>query len=119
MPDFTAFLIAVGPLAIGITKVVDFIRSFDKDDSWPKGLWIALALFFGVAVALITASNFADLITGLRPEVVERLGGTTGQVLTGLAIGATASFWHEHLDRTSTAASLNRESLTVQPVIEE
>jgi hypothetical protein len=105
MPDFTAFLVAVGPVAIAITKLVDFVRSFDKGDTWPKGLWIALALVLGVAMALLTGSNFADLIGGLRPEVADALGGTTGEILTGLAVGATASFWHEHLDKTSSEAT--------------
>ena len=104
MLDFVAFLTAVGPVAIFITKAVDFVRSFDTNDTWPKGLWIALALLGGVAVALLTGVNFMGLITGLRPEVLEKLTGTTGEVLTGLAIGATASFWHEQMDKTSSLA---------------
>ena len=107
MLDITAFLVAVGPLALMITKLVDFVRSFDKGDTWPKGLWIALSMVFGVVYALLTAANFVNLIAGLRPEVTGHLQNSWGQIVTGLAIGATASFWHEHLDRTSTAASLN------------
>lgn len=105
MPDFTAFLIAVGPVAIGITKLVDVVRSFDKGDTWPKGLWIACAMVLGVGAALLTGSNFADLIVGLRPEVAGQLTGTAGEILTGIAIGATASAWHEGLDLASSKAS--------------
>lgn len=104
MPEFTAFLIAVGPVALGITKLVDFVRNFDNGDTWPKYLWILLAMVLGVATALLTGSNFADLITGLRPEVAAKLTGTVGEVITGLAIGGTASYWHEHLDKNSMLA---------------
>lgn len=104
MLDFVAFLAAVGPVAILVTKLVDFVRSFDANDTWPKGLWIALAMIFGVAIALLTGVNFVGLVTGLRPEVIEKLTGTTGEVLTGLAIGGTASFWHEQMDKTSSLA---------------
>jgi hypothetical protein len=104
MLDFVAFLTAVGPVAIFITKAVDAVRSFDHGDTWPKGLWIALALVFGVVVALLTGVNFVGLVEGVRPEVAERLTGTVGEVLTGLAIGGTASFWHEQMDKTSSLA---------------
>ena len=97
MLEFTAFLVAIGPVAIFVTKAVDFIRSFDKGDTWPKALWIVSALAIGVVTALITGENFVGLIVGLKPEVVERLQGVTGEVLTGLAIGGMASFWHEPL----------------------
>lgn len=104
MLDFVAFLVAVGPVSIGVTKAVDFVRSFDKDDSWPKGLWIALAMVFGVVLALLSGANFVNLIEGLRPEVTSRLDGTLGEILTGIAIGGVASFWHEHMDKTSAQA---------------
>jgi hypothetical protein len=107
MLEFTAFLVAVGPLALGITKLVDFVRTFDKEDTWWPGLWIALAFAFGILYALLTAANFVNLIGGLRPEVTGRLAGTWGQVATGIAIGGVASFWHEHLDNTSAKAKAN------------
>lgn len=97
MIEFTAFLVAVGPLAIGITKLVDFVRDFDKGDTWPKNLWIALAMALGVGAALLGGINFAGLITGLSPQVASKLSGTLGQIVTGLAIGGTASVWHTQL----------------------
>lgn len=104
MLDFVVFLTAVGPVAIFVTKVVDAVRSFDKGDTWSKGLWIVLAMVVGVAIALITGYNFIGLIEGVRPEVLDKLTGTTGEILTGLAIGGTASFWHEQMDKTSSLA---------------
>lgn len=94
MGDFTAFLVAIGPLAIMITKGVDFVRSFDKGDTIWKGAWIALAMVLGVGYALLTKSNYTNLID--NPTVMN-LTGTAGQVVTGLGIGAMASFWHEPL----------------------
>jgi len=97
MADFTAFLVAVGPLAVLITKLVDFVRQFDKGNTWWKGTWIALALALGAGYALATGANYVNAIQGLVPGLYTKLSGTGGQVLTGLAIGAMASFWHEPL----------------------
>ncbi len=97
MLEFTAFLAAIGPVAILVTKVVDFIRGFDARDTWPKYLWIALALVGGIAYALLTGANFVHLINGLDPNVQSSLNETTGKIVTGLAIGAMACFWHEPL----------------------
>lgn len=97
MLELTAFLAAIGPVAILITKVVDFVRSFDKGNTWPKGLWIALALVGGVGYALLTGLNWINLIDGLDPAVQSHLAGAPGQIATGLAIGAMACFWHEPL----------------------
>lgn len=104
MLEVTAFLAAIGPVAILITKVVDFVRSFDTGNTWPKGLWIALALVGGVAYALLTGLNWINLIDGLNPGVSAKLTGTPGQIATGLAIGAMACFWHEPLSGWGTKA---------------
>lgn len=113
MLEFTAFLVAIGPLALGITKLVDFVRGFDATDSWPKGLWIALSMVFGVIYCLLTAANMVNLISGLRPEVQGHLTGTWGQVVTGIAVGGVASFWHEHLDKTSGLAKQAHASAAI------
>jgi drug/metabolite transporter (DMT)-like permease len=97
MLEFTAFLAAIGPVAILITKAVDFVRSFDSGDTWPKGLWIALALVGGVVYAVATGANWVSLIQGLDPGVQSTLSGTVGKIATGLAVGAMACFWHEPL----------------------
>lgn len=106
MLDFTAFLVAVGPIAIGITKLVDLTRNtLDKNDdpAW-KWLWNVEAFALGILYALVTGSNFVALINGLSPELSERLGGFPGQVLTGIALGGVASFWHEQMDKKKTMA---------------
>ena len=106
MLELTAFLLAVGPIAIMVTKLVDFVRNaFDKQGTWPKWSWNVLSFGLGVAYSLLTATNFINLVQGLNPGVTGKLTGTWGQVVTGLAIGGTASFWHEHLDATSQKAS--------------
>ena len=97
MLELTAFLAAIGPVAIFLTKGTDFVRDFDKGDTRPKQLWIALPLAGGVGLALLTGANFVHLIVGLDPNVQSGLSGVAGKVITGLAIGAMASFWHEPL----------------------
>jgi len=99
MPDLTAFLVAVGPLAILVTKTVDTVRNIAGDIS-AKWLWNVLAFAVGVLYCVLFAVNLVGNIA-FRPEVASRLTGTWGEVLTGLAIGGTASFWHEHLSATS------------------
>jgi hypothetical protein len=113
MPDLAAFLVAVGPLAILITKTVDTIRNaLDKAGTWPKVVWNLAAFALGVAYCLAFGVNLAGLID-FRGEVSSMLQGTGGEVLTGLAIGATASFWHEHMDATSSKATANRAAVPV------
>jgi hypothetical protein len=105
MLEFTAFLAAIGPVAILLTKGVDFVRGFDKGDTWPKQIWIALALAGGVAAALVTGTNFVHLISGIDPGVQSSLSGEAGKVVTGLAIGAMACFWHEPLSGWGTKST--------------
>jgi hypothetical protein len=102
MPDLTAFLVAVGPLAIMVTKTVDTLRNLtpDTDRKW---VWNIAAFTIGVAYCLLFGMNLAGEVA-FQPAVAGALTGVWGQVLTGLAIGATASFWHEQLDRTSSRA---------------
>ena len=90
-----------------VTKLVDAVRYFDKDDSWPKIIWIALALGFGVAFALIYQADYLSSIEGL-PPIFENVKGTGAQVLTGLAIGAYASGLHELFDALSGVAKRPR-----------
>lgn len=104
--DFTAFLVAVGPLALGITKLVDLIRNVaDKNDTLPKWVWNVVPIVLGIGYALVTATNFVNLVSGLNPNVTEHLGNVWGQIVTGVALGGVAAFWHEHLDATSMRAS--------------
>lgn len=102
MVDITAFLVAVGPLAIMVTKTVDTLRNLFGVK--PKWVWNFSAFAVGVGYCLLFAVNLMGNIA-FRPELVSRLRGTWGEVLTGLAIGGVSSFWHEHMDATSAKAS--------------
>lgn len=120
MLEFTAFLTAVGPIAIGITKLVDLIRNtLDKDDSWPKWSWNVAAFVLGIGYALVTATNFVNLIAGLRPELSDALGGLPGQILTGIALGGVASFWHEQMDKKRASAVATAPGATATAVSAE
>lgn len=110
MEDLAAFLIAVGPLAILVTKTVDTIRNLTPD-TVPKVVWNFAAFVVGLAYCLLFGVNLAATIA-FRPEVMEKLEGTWGEVLTGLAVGAVAGFWHEHMDKTSAQA---KEAKAVVP----
>ncbi len=103
MPSATsvlvAFLAAIGPIAIAVTKAVDFVRSLvgstHLDTPW---MWNAMAFAIGVAYALAFQFNAMTLIPGLRQDV---FAGWIGMVATGLSIGAAADFWHKQLGSKS------------------
>jgi hypothetical protein len=97
---FTAFLIAAGPLAVGVTKAVDLTRNLvDKNDSLPKFTWNIEAFVLGVGLAVGWAYNLVAAVAHQVPALSTStaLDGTAGQIITGLAIGAMAGFWHEPL----------------------
>jgi RsiW-degrading membrane proteinase PrsW (M82 family) len=104
---FTAFLIAALPLSVGVTKIVDTVRNLfgTAETKVPKVVWNILALVVGVAVALGFELNLfealAAAIPALKPDIA---AGTAGEVLTGLAIGGMAGFWHEKMDAWSSEA---------------
>jgi flagellar biosynthesis protein FliR len=88
--------------AIVVTKSVDMIRNmFDTSPPRvPKQVWNALALGLGIATALIWRINILDNYSSPTSFVQ----GVSGQILTGLAIGATASGYHELFDALSSGA---------------
>lgn len=102
MPDLAAFLLAVGPFALLITKTVDTLRNI-LPQSLPKVTWNIAAFLVGVVYCLLFGLNLAGLIP-FTQGVTDNLTGVWGQVLTGLSIGAVASFWHEQMDRMSMQA---------------
>jgi len=111
---FVAFLAAALPLAVLVTKVVDTARNlFDGDDSAPKWVWNVLALAAGVALCLGWGFNLVDALAKAIPALADNSwsAGVGGQILTGLAIGAMAGFWHEKMDQWSTTATANRAAL--------
>lgn len=102
------FLYQVGLVAPLVTKAVDLVRNLlDPSAVRPKATWNVVAFAFGVGYALITATNYALLVTAVRPEVQSVLQGVGGQILTGLAIGAVASGWHELFSAVSSVQSKN------------
>ena len=94
-----ALAVAFGPGAMGITKIVDFIRGFDKGDTWPKWIWIACAF----AVALLICLAFeVNILGGFFKELPafqgsNTLDGVWGQVLSAIGLAGSASYWHERM----------------------
>lgn len=108
---FVAFLIAALPLAVLITKATDLVRNLlDKGDTLPKGLWNVVPFVLGAGLCLGWQLNLATTLAHSIPALAKdtHLDGVWGQLLTGLAIGAMAGFWHEKLDSWSGLAKARR-----------
>lgn len=108
-------LAVLSGMAISVTKAVDWVRGrFDKAGHAPKDLWIALALAFGIAMAVGTGVN---ALAALSDIVVNghhlHVNVWAGEILTGAGIGAWASGFHEGLDALSGAAKALHVSKTV------
>lgn len=117
MQDFAVLLGAIAALSLTVTKVVDFVRNlpyFKNPDGSAKyaGSWIwnVLAVVVGLAISLGWSVNIAGDAAKLVPALAgtaENLTGTSGEILTGLVIGAGAGFFHELLDSLSSIANRN------------
>ena len=95
-----------GPGAIGLTKLVDGIRSFDSGDTWPKGLWIGIAFVIGIVACVAFQIDVVGGLLNQVPALADKtISPTVGQVLTGIAFAGTASYHHEKMDRASQQAS--------------
>jgi hypothetical protein len=104
---FTAFLIAALPLSVGVTKIVDTVRNLlgTKEAAVPKVVWNILALVVGVAVALGFEINLLAPISAAIPALKDwTVDPTAGEIITGLALGGMAGFWHEKMDQWSSEA---------------
>lgn len=100
----TAFLIAALPLGVTVTKVVDFVRNLlgAGEKNVPKWVWNLLALVVGVAIALGFEVNLIAPVTAAIPGLKDwNPSSTAAMILSGLAIGAMGSFWHEKLSAWS------------------
>jgi hypothetical protein len=107
---FTTFLVAAIPLAVGVTKAVDLVRSLaDPTARLPKATWIVAGFVGGLGLALGWQFNLVSTLSHAVPALADssRFDGVTGQILTGLAIGGMSSFWHEKLDQWSGTAKVN------------
>jgi hypothetical protein len=95
MTGFTAVIASLGALALVDEKVVSFIRNaVDSAGRFPTYVWNLLAMVVGVAMALGWQLNLAPAVLALIPRFVSSsaLSGTSGQILSGLAIGGAAGF---------------------------
>jgi hypothetical protein len=101
---FTAFLVAALPMAVLVTKGVDTIRNLvDPTARFPKVIWNVVAFVVGVAICLGWGFNPVAGLAAAVPALSNgsALTGTAGEILSGLALGAMAGFWHEKLDQWS------------------
>ncbi len=102
-----ALAVAFGPGAMGITKLVDFLRdTFDKTDKLPRFTWIVAAFVIALAICLGFEVN---IIGGFFKELPAFSGsssmdGVSGQILTGIGLAGAASYWHERMDLASSTA---------------
>lgn len=118
---FVALGVAIGPISILVTKMVDFARNLlDASATYPKAVWNAAAFVIGVVVCVGWGYNvfapFVDLVPALRDSTA--LDGLAGQVLTGLATGAMAGGWHERFAKNAAIARAQspRELSTLEEV---
>jgi hypothetical protein len=103
----TAFLIAALPLAVTVTKVVDTIRNLlgTTQANVPKVVWNLVALAVGVVIALGFEINLIAPVAAAIPGLKDWTPSSTmAEIISGLAIGAMGSFWHEKLDEWSSRA---------------
>jgi hypothetical protein len=95
----TEVVAAATVFAILATKLVDMLRNmFDAKAERPKWLWNAVALVLGVGMALLWKIDLLDNYSSTHVQ------WWAGRLLTGLAIGGTASGYHELFDSLSSSA---------------
>lgn len=100
LDTLAAVVLVAGPIAVGVAKVVDFIRNLiDANDAAPPWVWNLVAFAVGIAVALGWGINLVGALTAAVPALAEsNVGdGTGGTILTGVVLGAMAGFWHDKM----------------------
>lgn len=110
----TPALIVLGTVAglgLTVTKVVDTVRNLvnGKFPRIPKATWNFVAFGVGVlyCVGWPDVTNFVPDAMKLVPRLAplaDKFTGFSGQLLSGLVLGAVAGFWHELLDKWSNQA---------------
>jgi hypothetical protein len=86
-----------------VTKLVDLVRnSFDPDANWNRVVWQVLAFGLGVALAFIFGLN---ALVAFGSNDVQKWAG---ELITGLALGAGSSGFHELFDALSSTAKASR-----------
>jgi len=117
---FTAFLVAIGPLAILVERAVTAFRLMVGTDRYMKAnwIWIVLPFIVGIGLCLGWEFNLAATLAKSIPAMANttRFDGTAGEILTGLAVGAVAGPWHEKIQELNTRSKAH-VAMTESPVI--
>lgn len=99
--ELTATFLA---LSVLVTKAVDFTRNtLDKNDTVSKWVWQICAFGYGILAAFLYQQADVSQIPGL-PPIFQNATGVGAMVIVGLAIGASASGFHELFDALSGVA---------------
>lgn len=111
----TEFIIALGMAPIIVTKLTDMIRNATDPAGtrFPKVAWNIVPFVLGVVGCLAYELDLHDLIGGL-PPVLQHMTGISGEILTGLGLGAVAGGWHELFDFFSSSAAAKRAVAAAQ-----
>lgn len=106
MQGFAAVIAVILALAATVTKGTDFVRNFDKGDTWPKWLWNVVPMVIGVGLCWGWQQSFVgDLIAQVPALVGKTMNTQLGYVLSGLIVGGAAGGFHELFDALSGIAS--------------
>jgi len=103
-------VVTFGPLALGLTKLVDGIRSIvdtTPESPWPDWVWILTAFVVGIGVCLGFEINVADALIASVPAFKgsTALEGWVGSVFTGAGMAGMASYWHNTMKLKSSKAA--------------
>lgn len=110
-------VVAFGPLAIGLTKLVDGLRLLldrTPETPWPGWIWIGSALVIAIVSCLAFEVNVAAALIKTVPAFNQSssLDGTWGQVVTAVGMAGMASYWHEHMSLKAGRAAEARSNTT-------
>jgi hypothetical protein len=125
---FLQFLAAVGPGAIAVTLVVDWVRNHVDPTGTKvnKVMWQYLALAVGIGGALAVQLNMLGPLISAIPALANqspRFAGVWGQVFTGLGMAGSSTYWHANLALkksarlANNASALSNDVAPVTPVV--
>jgi hypothetical protein len=113
MTGFTAVIVSLAALALTVEKIVSFLRHALPSEGWPTWVWNVVAMVVGLGFALGWQINLVPSVLGLIPafKASTALTGTSGQILTGLAIGASAGFAYGILQALEATVHRNQSAV--------
>lgn len=94
-----AFLI----FAALVTKLVDLTRNTVGKNVTQKWVWNVVAFAYGIGIALLYQQADVSQISGL-PPILANQTGVGAEIIVGIALGASASGFHELFDALSGVA---------------